>query len=141
MRLKTVHWQTRPTRRRPRSGDPSVHAYAKRTAPFGNNRDTLGSLPPGSSGPQAGASINPMRRNSSTVVVLAGPVPEEVLLAVGRSMNVTLIRPEQSGDGDSGGIEAAAGALTAWRAGMFELPDYYWGQAVARAELAISMSL
>jgi hypothetical protein len=114
-----------------------------------------------------------MRRNSSTVVVLAGPVPEEVLLAVGRSMNVTLIRPEQSGDGDSGGIDAAAGALsqagratspyalvpadplaavaagwramwdvarqpgpaefeleaaralTAWRAGMFELPDYY----------------
>jgi hypothetical protein len=114
-----------------------------------------------------------MRRNASTVVVLVGAMPEEVMLAVGRSMNVTLIRPEPSGDQDSSGIEAAAEALgragratspyalvaadplaavaagwramwdvnqqpgpaefeqaaaralTAWRAGMFELPDYY----------------
>jgi len=36
-----------------------------------------------------------MRRNSCTVVVLAGPVPGEVLAAVGRSMNVTLYRPER----------------------------------------------
>ena len=41
------------------------------------------------------ATIVPMRRNSCTVVVLAGPVPGEVLAAVGRSMNVTLYRPEQ----------------------------------------------
>ncbi|HEX3749573.1 MAG TPA: hypothetical protein VHW06_03330 [Streptosporangiaceae bacterium] len=34
-----------------------------------------------------------MRRNSCTVTVLAGPMPAEVLGAVGRSMNVTLIRP------------------------------------------------
>ena len=112
-----------------------------------------------------------MRRNASTVVVLPGPVPAEVLAAVGRSMNVALIRPEEPADG--GGLEAASGALrqagrstsayalvpadplaalaaswqamwdvsrpegpagfeaealkalTAWRSGQFELPDYY----------------
>ncbi len=116
-----------------------------------------------------------MRRNASTVVVLAGPVPAEILAAVDRSMNVNLIRPAApagpAADGD--GFEAAAGALSraarstapyvlvpadplaavaaswqamwdvsrqpgpvafeleaakavaAWRAGRFELPDYY----------------
>jgi hypothetical protein len=123
------------------------------------------------------ASMEPMRRNASTVVVLAGSAPGEVLAAVGQSMNVTLIRPEDSAggsaDGDSdamaqaaaalqragrttspyalvladplaavaagweamwdvsrqeGSAEfelAAAKALAAWRAGQFELPDYY----------------
>jgi hypothetical protein len=33
------------------------------------------------------ATIVPMRRNASTVVVLAGPAPGEVLAAVGRSIN------------------------------------------------------
>jgi hypothetical protein len=114
-----------------------------------------------------------MRRNSCTVVVLAGSAPGEVLAAVGRSMNVALIRPEDHPDNDGDGLEAAAGALqragrtaspyalvaadplaalaagwqamwdvsrpqgpaefeqvalkalTAWRAGRFELPDYY----------------
>ena len=114
-----------------------------------------------------------MRRNASTVVVLAGPAPGEVLAAVGRSMNVTLYRPErpagQEGDGLAGAAEAlqragrasspyalvpadplaavaaswremwdvsrqegpaafeqeAVKALAAWRAGRFELPDYY----------------
>ena len=114
-----------------------------------------------------------MRRNSCTVVVLAGPAPGEVLAAVGRSMNVTLIRPQEPADSGGDGIEAAAGALqragratspyalvpadplaavaaswramwdvsrqqgpaefeqeaakalAAWRAGRFELPDYY----------------
>jgi hypothetical protein len=114
-----------------------------------------------------------MRRNASTVVVLAGAVPGEVLAAVGRSMNVTLYRPErpagQEGDGLAGAAEAlqragrasspyalvpadplaavaaswremwdvsrqegpaafeqeAVKALAAWRAGRFELPDYY----------------
>ena len=114
-----------------------------------------------------------MRRNSSTVVVLAGPAPGEVLAAVGRSMNVTLIRPEEPADSGGDGLAAAAGALqragratspyalvaadplaavaaswramwdvsrqpgpaefeqeaakalAAWRAGRFELPDYY----------------
>ena len=114
-----------------------------------------------------------MRRNASTVVVLVGPAPGEVLAAVGRSMNVALIRPEDAGDDDTAGLAAAAQALqragrttspyalvpadplawvaanwramwdisrpqgpagfeqeaaralTAWRAGLFELPDYY----------------
>jgi hypothetical protein len=114
-----------------------------------------------------------MRHNASTVVVLAGPVPGEVLAAVGRSMNVALIRPEAAAGNDSDGVEAAAAALrragratsayalvpadplaavasswramwdvtrqqdpagfeqeaakvlAAWRAGLFELPDYY----------------
>jgi hypothetical protein len=114
-----------------------------------------------------------MRRNSCTVVVLAGSAPGEVLAAVGRSMNVALIRPEEPADSGGDSIEAAAGALqragratspyalvpadplaavaaswramwdvarpqgpadfeqeaaralAAWRAGRFELPDYY----------------
>jgi hypothetical protein len=115
-----------------------------------------------------------MRRNSGTVVVLAGPVPAEVLGAVGQSMNVALFRPaDQDEPADDGGLAAAAealrragratspyalvtadplaavadgwqgmwdltqpqgparfeqeasAALAAWRAGRFELPDYY----------------
>jgi hypothetical protein len=114
-----------------------------------------------------------MRHNASTVVVLVGPVPGEVLAAVGRSMNVALIRPEPPADSDGDEVEVAAGALrragraaspyalvpadplaavaaswramwdvsrqqdpagfeqeaartlAAWRAGLFELPDYY----------------
>jgi len=114
-----------------------------------------------------------MRRNASTVVVLPGPAPAEVLTAVARSMNVALIRPKDPADDDADGLEAAAEALqeagrstsayalvpadplaavaaswqamwdvsrpegpagfeqealkalTAWRAGRFELPDYY----------------
>lgn len=105
------------------------------------------------------------------MVVLAGHAPEGLLAAVGRAVNVVLVRP---GDWDAAGIEAAAGALRraagisapyvlvaadplaavadgwramwavpaesrggeefelraaealdAWRAGRFELPDYY----------------
>jgi hypothetical protein len=41
-----------------------------------------------------------VRRNPGTVVVLAGPAPAEVLAAVDRSMNVTLIRPGAAEDGD-----------------------------------------
>ena len=119
------------------------------------------------------ANIEPMRRNPSTVVVLAGSAPGEVLTAIGQSMNVALIKPEDPADSASNGMQAAAGALqragrstspyalvpadplaavaaswramwdvsrqqgpaefeqealkvlTAWRAGLFELPDYY----------------
>jgi hypothetical protein len=114
-----------------------------------------------------------MRRNASTVVVLPGPAPAEVLSAIGRSMNVALIQPNGPVDDDDDGLAAAAGALqqagrstsayalvpadplaavaaswramwdvsrpegpagfeaealkalTAWRSGRFELPDYY----------------
>jgi hypothetical protein len=52
-----------------------------------------------------------MRRNASTVVVLPGPAPAEVLAAVGRSMNVALIRPPEPADDDAEGLEAAAAAL------------------------------
>ena len=119
-----------------------------------------------------------MRRNASTVVVLAGPAPGEVLATLGRSMNVALIRPAEirpTEIGPAGGEDLAAAAealqragratspyalvpadpmaavaaswremwdvskqegsaafeqeavkaLAAWRAGRFELPDYY----------------
>ena len=52
-----------------------------------------------------------MRRNASTVVVLAGSAPGVVLAAVGRSMNVTLIQPEEPADFGGDGLAAAAGAL------------------------------
>jgi hypothetical protein len=53
-----------------------------------------------------------VRRNPSTVVVLAGRPSEQVLAAVGRSLNVVLVRPEPSSTGaDADGIDAAAGAL------------------------------
>ena len=124
--------------------------------------------------------IGPVRHNPSTVVVLAGRTTEQVLAAVGQSLNVVLVRPSQPPSGaDAGagadiGVEAAAGALrraagitapyvlvvadplssvaaawqamwavtaeprgsdefelraveamAAWRAKLFELPDYY----------------
>jgi hypothetical protein len=50
------------------------------------------------------------------VVALAGHAPEPLLAAVGRSMNVVLVRPDDSADG----IEAAAGALR--RAGGISSP-------------------
>jgi hypothetical protein len=52
-----------------------------------------------------------MRRNASTVVVLPGPAPAEVLAAIDRSMNVALIRPGQPADDDGDGLAAAAAAL------------------------------
>src|SRR6201989_2718169 len=66
------------------------------------------------------ATIVPMRRNASTVVVLAGPVPGEVLAAVGRSMNVTLYRPERPAGPEDDGLSAAAEALR--RAGRASSP-------------------
>jgi hypothetical protein len=111
-----------------------------------------------------------MRRNPSTVVVLAGQASETLLGVVSRSMNVALVRPDDTADGigaAAGALRRAAGissayvlvaadpladvaaqwqamwevtkqprgggefelraaqALAAWRAGKFELPDYY----------------
>ncbi len=120
-----------------------------------------------------------MRRNPSTVVVLVGEVPDALLVAVGRSLNISVIRPaEAAGDRleqaaealsrasrtrspyvlvpadplaavagqwramwdvsqqapGSGEFEVQAGlALAAWRAGRFELPDYYLDIAAAPA--------
>jgi len=104
------------------------------------------------------------------VVVLTGHASDGLLAAIGRSMNVVLVRPEDSADGldaAAGALRRAAGisspyvlvaadplaavaaewramweiprqaagseafelraaeALAAWRAGQFELPDYY----------------
>jgi hypothetical protein len=69
----------------------------------------------------AEAIIGLVRRNPSTVVVLAGQASEQVLAAVGRSLNVVLVRQEppssgggaeSAGTGGTGtGVEAAAGAL------------------------------
>lgn len=52
-----------------------------------------------------------MRRNPSTVVVMAGQstAPAELLATIGRSMNVSVVRPGEPGE--PGGIEVAAGAL------------------------------
>ena len=62
-----------------------------------------------------------MRRNASTVVVLPGPVPAEVLAAVGRSMNVALIRPGDPASGsDRDALEPAAEVLR--RAGRSTSP-------------------
>ena len=55
--------------------------------------------------------IGPVRRNPSTVVVLAGQTTEPVLAAVGRSLNVVLVRPDEPSSSADAGIEAAAGAL------------------------------
>jgi len=63
-----------------------------------------------------------MRRNSSTIVVLAGQIPAEVLAAASRSMNVALYRPEAPAgtEGDDDGPAAAAAALQ--RAGRSSSP-------------------
>ena len=124
-----------------------------------------------------------MRHNSCTVIVLASPVPPEVLATVDRSLNVTLVRPpEPDGAAGTDGPTAAAAALrrassatspyalvtadplaavaegwqdtwdlarpqgparfeqeaatalAAWRAGRFELPDYYLVTATEPAD-------
>ncbi len=55
-----------------------------------------------------------MRHNSCTVIVLASPVPPEVLASVGRSMNVTLVRPaDPSGADGAEGTEGAGGLASA----------------------------
>jgi len=56
---------------------------------------------------RASTIIGAMRRNPSTVVVLAGQASEGLLAVVGRSMNVSLVR---AGDA-AGELDAAADAL------------------------------
>jgi hypothetical protein len=55
--------------------------------------------------------VGAVRHNPSTVVVLAGQAPRELLGAVGKSLNVVLVQPEAADSGSAGGIEAAAAAL------------------------------
>ena len=59
--------------------------------------------------------IGLVRHNPSTVVVLAGRPGEQVLAALGRSLNVVLVRPETASSAGADGVgseaEAAAGAL------------------------------
>ena len=71
------------------------------------------------------AIIGRVRSNPSTVVVLAGRPSEQVLAAVGGSLNVVLVRPQPPASGAGGeveaaGIEAAAAALR--RAGGVSAP-------------------
>src|SRR5947207_11940889 len=70
-------------------------AYAAGGRPSRAGRPGWPAVPAGR--PARAASIEPMRRNASTVVVLAGPAPGEVLAALGPSMNVALFRPERPG--------------------------------------------
>ena len=50
-----------------------------------------------------------MRRNPSTVVVLAGQAPEALLAAVGRSMNVSVVWPPEPGPGSGFGSGSGSG--------------------------------
>ena len=61
--------------------------------------------------------------NPATLVILAGPVADEVLARVGRSWRSMwdVSRPQGPADFE----QEAAKLLSAWRAGLFELPDYY----------------
>jgi hypothetical protein len=53
-----------------------------------------------------------VRRNPSTVVVLAGQPQDAVLSAIGKSLNVVLVRPDgDASAGQDGGVEAAIWAL------------------------------
>ncbi len=128
--------------------------------------------------PGRAATIGLVRRNPSTVIVLASPVPAEVLTRIARSMNVTLVPPAEPADADdavataaatlrqaaraaspyalvaadplaavadgwrsmwdvsrppgpAGFEQEAAKVLSAWRAGLFELPDYYLATATS----------
>jgi hypothetical protein len=122
-------------------------------------------------GPRSPPIIEPMRRDASTVVVLAGETGEDLLAALGRAPNVSLVRSQERGGdplpaaaaalreasrrsssyalvpedplagvaaawqamwdvtrgpgGDTEFERQAAEAVTSWRAGQFELPDYY----------------
>jgi hypothetical protein len=62
--------------------------------------------------------IGPVRHNPSTVVVLAGRPSEQVLAAVGRSLNVVLVRPEKPPPGPGAGTGSRAGGAEAgWTEG------------------------
>jgi hypothetical protein len=63
-----------------------------------------------------------MRRESSTVVVLAGEVAEGLLAELGRSANVSVARAPAAGAGQPGAEEPAA-ARPGWEAGALALRE------------------
>jgi hypothetical protein len=63
-----------------------------------------------------------MRRESSTVVVLAGEVAEGLLAELGRSANVSVARAPATGAGQPGAEEPAA-ARPGWEAGALALRE------------------
>jgi hypothetical protein len=63
-----------------------------------------------------------MRRESSTVVVLAGEVAEGLLAELGRSVNVSVARAPAAGAGQPGAEEPAA-ARPGWEAGALALRE------------------
>ena len=64
-----------------------------------------------------GPSIEPMRRESSTMVVLVGEVSEELLAELGRSGNVSVARAPEAGQQD------AAQPRPAWQAGALAMRE------------------
>jgi hypothetical protein len=63
-----------------------------------------------------------MRRESSTVVVLAGEVAEGLLSELGRSVNVSVARAPAAGNGPPGAGESAA-TRPGWEAGALALRE------------------
>jgi len=69
-----------------------------------------------------GLRINPMRRESATVVALVGEVAEGLLAELGRSVNVSVARAPAAGTGQPEGEEPAA-ARPGWEAGARALRE------------------
>jgi hypothetical protein len=69
-----------------------------------------------------GTRIGPVRRESSTVVVLVGRVGEELLAELGRSPNVSIARAPRPGAGQPGAGEPD-GTRPGWEAGALALRE------------------
>ena len=117
--LREPHWISSSTSRQPctaiTSAAPPTWATMagphQALPPLSTRRRIHGQSHAVNAAADRAANIEPMRRNASTVVVLAGSAPGAVLAAVDRSMNVTLIRPEEPADSGGDNLAAAAGAL------------------------------
>jgi len=89
-----------------RADSPSLRHRVPGGEPDGKISSNAGGIP--STGIRRNRTIiGSVRHNPSTVVVLAGQAPGQVLAAVERSMNVVVVRPAD----DAEGIETAAAAL------------------------------
>ena len=73
--------------------------------------------------PRAGPRIGPMRRESSTVVVVTGDVGEDLLTGLARSANVSVARAPAdgpkagAGTGGPAGADTGSGPPPGWQAG------------------------